>query len=209
MDLHLGAEVFSSDGVHVGVLRRTLVDDDDFKLRAVVVEETRGFSGRGLAPGSLMLEDDLVVPIDAISDAGRERVELRLTSEAVRRLPSYLHYERRSPTARDELLGFATVLGGNPVVGKLEQTAHKPAGEIEIDRGENVMLGHGGHKLGEVQEVLFEGTQLIGVVVKPDGFFQKPVVLPRRFLSRSDDLALFADLTEEETRKLDRFKPTD
>jgi sporulation protein YlmC with PRC-barrel domain len=208
-DLHLGAEVYSADDVHVGSLKRTLVDEAEFNLRALVVEETRGFSGRGLAPGSLILEDDLVVPVDAVRRAGADRIDLALMADEVRRLPPYLHYARRALTPGQEVLGFSTALGANPVVGAFEETADKPAGEIEIDKGENVMLGHGGEKLGEVQDVLFMDRQLVGVVVKPQGFFQKPVLLPRRFLSRSDDLALFADLTREEAEKLDRFKPTD
>src|SRR5206468_10021428 len=69
----------------------------------------------------------------------------------------------------------------------LEQFANKGPDELEIDGGENVMLGHTGRKLGTVKDVLFEGDQLVGVVLQPEGWFKSDVVLPRRFLDRSDD----------------------
>jgi hypothetical protein len=46
---------------------------------------------------------------------------------------------------------------------------------------------------------------LIGVVVRPEGFFRRDVVLPMKFISRADDLALFADLTESDVAQLKPF----
>jgi len=42
-------------------------------------------------------------------------------------------------------------------------------------------------------------------VIKPDGWFKAPVILPRRFLERSDDAALFVQLTEDELGALEPF----
>jgi sporulation protein YlmC with PRC-barrel domain len=208
-DFHLGAAVYSSDGKHVGAARRTLVDESDFKLHALVVEESKVFKGHLLAPGALGLEDDLVVPIGFVRNVTHDRIDLFLTSAEVRHLPPYLSYRPATLTAGGEFAGWTAAFGGNPAVFPTEELASRLKGEIEIDAGENVMIGDTGSKLGHVKDVLFDETELIGVVVEPEGFFKKPVVLPRRFLRRSDDLALFVDLTEDEARNLELFKPTD
>ena len=104
----------------------------------------------------------------------------------------------------------AAVFGSGPGIPHwIEQVANKPASELEIDGGENVMLGHTGRKLGTVKDVLFDGDQLVGVVLRPDGLFTQEVILPRRFLSRSDDAALFAQIEERDVEKLKPFEPKD
>jgi uncharacterized protein YrrD len=67
------------------------------------------------------------------------------------------------------------------------------------------MLGKTGHRLGRVEDVLFDHGQLMAVVIRPDGFFKRDVVLPIRFINRADDLALFADLTEADIEQLKPF----
>ena len=206
-DFHLGAEVFSGDGRVVGKLVHVLVDAD-YRLQALVVEEGRDFSGRILSPGSLLVSNQVIVPKDAVKAMTHERVDLSLASADIRRLPPYLSYGEKTETLGQEAEDFAAVLGSGPEIpGWLEEVANKPATELEIDEGENVMLGHTGRKLGEVQDVLFDGDQLVGVVLKPEGFFKKEVILPRRFLDRSDDAALFAQLDENDLKHLTPFDP--
>jgi sporulation protein YlmC with PRC-barrel domain len=206
-DFHLGAEVFSGDGRVVGNLEHELVDAD-YRLQALVVEEGRDFSGRILSPGSLLVSNQVIVPKDGVKAMTHSRVDLSLASADIRRLPPYLSYGEKPETLGEEAEDFAAVLGSGPEIpGWLEEVANKPATELEIDQGENVMLGHTGRKLGEVQDVLFDGDQLVGVVLKPEGFFKKEVILPRRFLERSDDAALFAQLDENDLKHLTPFDP--
>jgi sporulation protein YlmC with PRC-barrel domain len=208
-DFHLGAVVYSSDGTEVGKLVHVLVDPD-YKLMALVVRESSGFSGRRLAPGSLLLVDEVIVPREAVKDVTHERVDLNLPSADVRRLPPYLSYREKSESVGEELEDEAGVLGSGPEIPHwLEEVANKPPGELEIDGGEQVMLGHTGKKLGEVKDVLFEGDELVGVVLKPEGWFKKEVILPRRFLDRSDDAALFAKLDQADLEHLRPFEPKD
>src|SRR2546429_6764813 len=47
---------------------------------------------------------------------------------------------------------------------------------------------------------LFRSDQLVGVVLHPEGLLKQEVILPRRFLDRSDDLALFAKLSESDRK---------
>ena len=208
-DFHLGATVFASDGTEVGTLVHVLVGSD-FTLKAIVVREGAGFTGRLLAPGSWLVSDEVIVPRSAIKSVTHERVDLNLASADVRRLPPYLSYREKAETVAEEAEDFAAVLGSGPEVPHwLEQVANKPPDSLEIDGGEPVMLGHTGKKLGTVKDALFDGDQLVGVVLRPEGLFTKEVILPRRFLDRSDDAALFAQLDEEDMEHLTPFEPRD
>ena len=88
------------------------------------------------------------------------------------------------------------------------EEARKRLDELEIRRGENVMLGHTGKRLGTVRDVVLDGGELAGVVVHPVGFFKEDVLLQIRFLGRSDDLALFAHLSEADIARLTPFHPS-
>ena len=208
-DFHLGAEVVSSDGKVVGELKRVLVEDPDYGLKAVVVKEGGRFSGWLLAPGSALLADEVIVPIDAIGDVTHERVQLKSAAAEVRRMPPYLEFRRtRDESATEVLEDESAVLGLSPAIPhSVEEIANKPAGELEIEGGENVMLGRTGRRLGSVRDVLFDEGELVGIVLQPEGWFKRDVILPRRFLDRSDDAALFAQLDETEVERLAPFDP--
>jgi sporulation protein YlmC with PRC-barrel domain len=204
---HLGAEVRSSDGKDVGKLVHVLVGPD-YELKALVIKESGRFSGHLLSPGSMLINDELVVPKDTARKVTRDRIDLSLSSAEVRSLPPYLAYRERSESFAEGLEDTAGVLGSGPELPNwLEQVANKPEGELEIDGGENVMLGHTGRKIGSVQDVLFDDDQLVGIVLKPEGFFRSEVILPRRFLERSDDLALFVNIAENDLARLEPFEP--
>jgi hypothetical protein len=57
--------------------------------------------------------------------------------------------------------------------------------------------------------VLFDHGTLIGVVIRPEGFFKRDVVLPMQFIERADDMALFAQLTEADIEQLKPFVDQD
>ena len=208
-DFHLGATVRSSDGRDVGRLVHVIVGSD-YRLRALVVKESSSFSGHRFSPGSMLVVDEFVVPKAAAVTITRELVELSLSSADVRRLPPYIRYEEKGETAAEFVEDAAGVFGSGPEVPNwMEQVANKGADELEIDGGENVMLGHTGKRLGTVKDVLFDDDQLVGIVLLPDGWFKSEVMLPRRFLDRSDDLALFANIDEAGLKRLSAFKPAD
>lgn len=209
-DLHLGAEVYSADGTKVGILERVLVESGEYEVKAIVVKESRRFSGHWLSPGSMLMNDEFVVPRDAIHAVSHDRIDLSLHDGEVRKLAPYLSYGEKPESIGEELEDQAGVFGSGPELPHwVQEVANKPADEIEIDVGENVMLGHTGRKLGEVKDVLVDGSELVGVVLKPEGLFKDEVILPRRFLDRSDDLALFANLTEDDLNHLKPFRPAE
>jgi hypothetical protein len=158
----------------------------------------------------MLVADEFIVPKDAVASVTRERVDLKLSAAEMRDLPPYLSYREKGESVGEEIEDEAAILGSGPEVPHwLEQVANKPPDELEIDGGENVMLGHTGKKLGIVKDALFDGDELVGVVLKPEGLFKKEVILPRRFLDRSDDAALFARLDEKDLEHLEPFQPPD
>jgi sporulation protein YlmC with PRC-barrel domain len=204
-DFHLGADVVDSDGRKAGTLMRVIVDEKGFEPRALVVKDEATLAGRLLAGEKLFTTDEVVIPITAVESATREGVRLAMSGADVRRQPLYLSYEREPLTAGDAAIEEGELLTGGLGLPKAQEVANKPAGQIEIEQGENVMVGDTGRRLGTVQDVLFDQGEVIAVVIHPEGFFRRDVVLPIRFIERADDLALFAQLDESDVEQLKPF----
>jgi sporulation protein YlmC with PRC-barrel domain len=204
-DFRLGADVVDKDGHKAGSLAGVLVDQDGFEPQAVVVRDETSLLGRLVADEKLLVTDEVVIPFSAVESATHDQVRLSLSAADVRLQKPYLSYRLRQDSPEGAVLREAELLGGGLGVPNLEEVADKPESLIEIDRDENVMIGRTGRRLGHVQDLLFDGGELAGVVVRPEGFFKQNVVLPIRFLSRSDDLALFANVSESDVEGLKPF----
>lgn len=205
-DFHFGAQVYASDGVHVGELHRLIVDEESLDPHAIVVKETRSFSGHHIG-GSALIENEVAVPVSAVKSAHHDKIELAIDASEVRRTEPYLSYRYAPLTGRDVGRMVLAEVGQTAYIPKLLEAAHKRLDELEINPGENIMLGRSGRRLGTVRDIVFDGGEMIGVVMHPDGLFTEDVLLQVRFLGRSDDLALFAHLTEDDLRHLQPFHP--
>jgi uncharacterized protein YrrD len=201
-DFRLGADVVADDGSKVGTVVSVIVDEQGFTPRALVVKDEATLAGRLLSGEKLFTTDEVVIPISAVESATRDEVKLSMSGPEVRRQPLYLSYRREPMTTEDAVIEEGDLLTGGLGLPKAQEVANKPADQIEIDSGENVMLGKTGRRLGRVQDVLFDHGKLIGVVIHPEGFFKRDVVLPIRFIERADDMALFAQLDEADIEHL-------
>jgi uncharacterized protein YrrD len=201
-DFRLGADVVASDGSKVGTVVSIIVDEKGFNPRALVVKDEAGLAGRLLSDERFLTTDEVVIPISAVESATRDEVRLSMSGPEVRRQPLYLSYRREPMTTEGAVVEEGELLGGGLALPKAEEIANKPEGQIEIDRGENVMLGTTGRRLGRVQDVLFDHDELKGIVMRPEGLFKRDVVLPISFIERADDLALFAKLNESDIEQL-------
>jgi uncharacterized protein YrrD len=204
-DFRLGADVLANDGNKVGTLVSVIVDETGFVPRSLVVKDEATLASHPLADETLLTTDEVVIPIAAVESATHDLVRLSMSAPDIRRQPLYLSYRPRPMTVEEAVVEDAAILTGGIGLPQEEEIANKPAGEIEIDRGENVMLGKTGHRLGRVHDVLFDHGELIGVVIQPDGFFKRDVVLPIGFIERADDMALFAHLDESDVEQLRPF----
>jgi uncharacterized protein YrrD len=201
-DFHLGADVIDRDGRKAGTLVSVIVDEKGFEPHALVVKDEATLAGRLLAGEKLFTTDEVVIPISAVESASHEGVRLSLSGADIRRQPMYLSYQREPMTVEEAAVEEGEFLTGGLGLPKAQEVANKPAGQIEIERGENVMVGETGRRLGTVQDVLFDHGALMGVVIHPEGWFTRDVVLPIRFIERADDMALFAQLDESDVEQL-------
>jgi sporulation protein YlmC with PRC-barrel domain len=201
-DFRLGADVVASDGTKVGTVVSVIVDEKGFSPRSRVVKDEATLARRLLSDEKLFTTDEVVIPISAVESATRDEVRLSMSGPEVRRQPLYLSYRREPMTTEGAVVEEGELLGGGLALPKAEEIANKPEGQIEIDRGENVMLGTTGRRLGRVQDVLFDHDELKGIVMRPEGLFKRDVVLPISFIERADDLALFAKLNESDIEQL-------
>jgi len=208
-DFRLGAEVVDREGKNAGILVSVLVDQEGFDPKALVVKDETSLLGRLVAAERLLITDEVVIPISAVESATHSRVRLSLAGSDVRHQKPYISYRFKPESTGGTMLREAELLGGGLGVPDVEEVADKPQGELEIDRDENVMIGKTGRRLGKVHDLLLHDGQLIGVVIRPEGMFTQDVVLPIRFLSRSDDMALFADIDEKNVERLKPFVEVD
>ena len=204
-DFRLGADVIDSEGHKAGTLISVIVDENGFDARALVVKDEVSVARRLLAGEKLFTTDEVVIPITAVESATHEVVRLSLAGPDIRRQPLYLSYRLEPLTAEEAVIEEGELLTGGLGLPRADEIANKPDGEIEIDGGENVMLGTSGRRLGTVRDVLFDRGKLVAVVIRPEGFFKRDVVLPISFIDRADDLALFAHLDESEVEQLKPF----
>lgn len=204
-DFRLGAEVVASDGKKAGTLVSVLVDKDGFDPRAVVVKDDSSLVARLMAAERLFVTDEVVVPMASVESADHDVVRLSIPTAEVRRQQPYLGYRFKPLTGGEAALQEAETLTGGVGTPNVQEVANKPTGQIEIAQGENVMLGETGRRLGRIQELMLDKGELVGVVIRPDGWFTKDVILPIRFISRADDLALFASIGQPEIEKLEPF----
>jgi sporulation protein YlmC with PRC-barrel domain len=204
-DFRLGADVLDNAGQKAGTLVSVVVDENGFEPRALVVKDEASLAGRLLAGEKLFTTDEVVIPITAVESATHDAVRLSLAGPDIRRQPLYLSYRREPLTAEEAVVEEGELLGGGLGLPKVDQIANKSDGAIEIDGGENVMLGTTGHRLGTVRDVLFDHGKLVAVVIRPEGLFKRDVVLPISFIDRADDLALFAHLDESDVEQLKPF----
>lgn len=204
-EFRLGAEVVDKDGRKAGTLACVLVDKDGFDPKELVVKDETSLVGRMVASEKLMITDEVVIPISAVESATHDQIRLSIAVSDVRRQKPYISYRFKPESLGEVILHEAQILGGGLAFPDLDEVADKDSSEIEIERDEKVMIGTTGRCLGKVRDLLYDEGELIGVVVLPEGLFKHDVVLPIRFLTRSDDQALFAGIREEDVEQLKPF----
>jgi sporulation protein YlmC with PRC-barrel domain len=197
-DLRPGTDVYASDGQRVGTLESVLVDQEAMELRHIVVKESPRVSGHHWYQGANALIHDVIIPAKAVRLADEQRIDLNLSISDVRHMPPFLSYQYVGATTAAQMLGG--MAGG--LVWTWQEQADEPRGEIEVRKGESVMFKDSGELLGHVHELVYDGHELVAVVVRPRGLLTHDVLLQVRFLDRSDDEALFAHITEADLKHL-------
>jgi uncharacterized protein YrrD len=212
-DFRMGSDVYSSDDKNVGTLEYLVVENHGYDLHYIVVAESSIASGHHWYQGANMLVRDAPIPISAVASATHDRVTLNLSLSEIRHLPPYVTFQLTPAKPMHTVLeAFSAAIGsGSSVLGPTSwpytDTHHKADEELEISKGEPVMLGSTGRVLGRIHDVVYDDNELVGVVIRHSGFFEPEVLLQVRFITRGNDFVLIADISEKDIARLKPFVP--
>jgi sporulation protein YlmC with PRC-barrel domain len=217
-DLHIGTDVFSSDGHKLGELHRVVLRLADLSVSEVVIDIGFLRSGHYLWEGGLGLDYDRVVPVDTVHGVSKERIQLSLTAAEFRDAPEYSieHFEEVQDLTPDEfdipdvvnrLQGLSAIVSST-ANGWLIEKQTRPEGSVEIAEGTSVWRRDPHEKLGEVDHVLFDpNTGGLRAIVMRRGFLLKrDVVLPRRYVAEIVDDIVRVDIGDEELDQLREYR---
>jgi len=130
-----------------------IVDAGVGDVDALVVTETAKFAGHSGDPAIGHLFPDVIVPLHAVADASRDRIDLTIDSLAVRNLRPYLSHRFVISSRGDALRVELSAAFGAPAMPMADIHSNKRDDELEVKRGENVMVGHHGDKFGHVHDL--------------------------------------------------------
>jgi hypothetical protein len=187
-DLHIGVDVYSSDGHKLGELHRVVLRRRDLTASHIVVDIGFLRSGRGIWEGGLGLDYDRVVPIDLVRQASDTRLDLTVTAEEFKEAPEY------------SVESFVASVGANYW---LYERLRKPEGSVDVKEGTPVWRQDPHEKLGEVDRVLFGPDGVAQAFVIRRGFLLKrDVVLPVRYVTELFDDLVRVDITDDHLEAL-------
>lgn len=216
-DLRTGADVFSKEGEKLGSLHRVVIKRSDLTLTHVVIDIGFLRSGRSLWQGGLGLDYDRLVPVDAVTAASSQRVDLGLTVDEFKAMPEYTDetYEPADPSPNEfditDIFSRADSLSG--VIGStpgawISARLNKPVTSVDIVEGTDVWRTRPHEKVGDVKRVLVdEATGKVSALVISRGFILKhEVVLPTRYISELLDDLVRVEISDAEIDQLRRYE---
>jgi len=169
----IGAEVMASDGEPLGSVAYVVVQPPRLHVTNLVV-----------STGSL-LGRDIVVPVDAVEQAGEQRVHLSLTKEQFAAQPDYVDVEYQRPTQDWQMSGLgypgSTVLWptGTYFPQPESVTVNAPAGTVGLHEGMDVQSVDG-HRVGSIDglETNPATGDISAIVVKHGFLFTHDTLIP-------------------------------
>jgi uncharacterized protein YrrD len=216
-ELHIGADVYSSDGHKLGTLHRVILRRTDLAIIDVVVDIGFLRSGRALWQGGLGLDYDRVVTAESIASATDERIDLNLDAAAFKDLPEYTEESYEAP--RDltpgefdipdiitRMEGVAAAISNAPG-GWLVTRLNKALSEVDIGEGTPVWRRDPHQKVGDVHRLLFDDAgRLQALVVKRGVLLHRDVILPARSIAELLDGIVRIDITDKELETLSEYQ---
>ena len=213
----IGVDVYSSDDKKLGELYRLVVRRSDLTITHVVVDIGFLRSGRPIWAGGFGLDYDRVVPVETVTSASDERLELAMTSQVFFEQPEYTaeFFEAPQDLSPDELeiddlaadaANISAVIGNTPG-GWLFEKRNRPIDSVDIKEGTDVWRREPHEKLGEVRRVLLNDAGRVTAFVIRRGFvFKNDVVLPARYIAELLDEIVRVDIPGDVLSNLPEYE---
>jgi uncharacterized protein YrrD len=217
-DLRAGTDVYSSDDHKLGELHRVVIARSDLRVTHVVVDIGFLRSGRAIWQGGLGLDYDRVVPIESVSSADSERINLSVTAEQFKDLPEYTQetYEEPvdlTPNEYDlpdvvaQLQHLSAIFNSTPGLW-LYENLQKPLDSVDISEGTPVWRQEPHEKLGDVKHLILDETtgQLQALVIARGFLFKHEVVLPARHITDLLDDIVRVEIADKDLDNLKAYE---
>ncbi len=212
-DLNTGAAVYSSDGHKLGELSRLVLRRGDLSITHVVVDIGKGILDSGF-------DNDRILPIETVTSATADRVDVNITAETFEVAPEYSEEgfeepqdmtpgEFDMPDVVNRLENAAAIM--NSVSGSWRvQRLNRPLDTLDVKEGMGVWRDEPHTKVGEVERGLFDPAtgRLKALVLKRGFILTHDVLLPARYITEViDEISVRVDITDEEIAQLKRYEP--
>jgi sporulation protein YlmC with PRC-barrel domain len=176
LKIHIGADVRTRDGAHVGRMHRVVVNPDEQAVIGIVVLE-----------GGL-LSRDVLVPLDFVQRADDDEVVLNLDRDRLDQLPTFDFNEILVPPPT------WPVAFGYPEAWAYLPKSHRKRlgpGQIDVKRGMRVLAVDG--EVGQIDDVALDlqTGELTGLWVRPTAPFSSELRVPAEWIERASDDAVF------------------
>ena len=222
--LHIGVDVYGNDGHRLGTLQRVVIDTQDHRVEAIVVEEGLIESGNALAPGGWDKPRGRLVPASMIATSDDRRVIVACDEKMFETLPLF-EQEHALPLAEEATLGHprfhvgeliryissAAGLGGAPYLPPESITFAKSPEDAEIAEETPVWRKEPHEEVGEVERVLFDDAsdRVAALVMRRKGLRGERVRLPISCIADIQDGVVHVTLTDDELDALEPYTPED
>lgn len=209
MEVNIGAEVETRDGLVAGEIERVVMEPSTNNLLSLVVRM------------GLRQARHIVVPIGEVERATKEKVHLRLTAEDLDAMPDFVESEYAPPPYQwvpPSIYPPAHVLVpvpghvdlGQPTVEEPSRRPTLPAGlphyapaeSIAISEGTEVYCTDG--RIGTVDEVITDPrtNRVTSFVVRKGKWLPRDIVVDAAMVSRASEYRIDLACRKEEVNKL-------
>lgn len=223
--LHIGVDVYGTDGHRLGTLQRVVIDTEEHRVEAIVVEEGLIESGNVLAPGGWDKPRGRLVPASMITTSDDRRVTVACDEKTFDTLPHF-EQEHALPLTEEATLGHprfhvgeliryisssAAGLGGAPYLPPESITFTKSPEDVQIPEDAPVWRKEPHEDVGEVERVLLDDAsgRVAALVMRRKGLRGQRVRLPMSSIADIQDGVVHVTLTDDELNALEPYAPED
>jgi uncharacterized protein YrrD len=183
MDIHLGADIISSDGEKFGTVDSLVVDPHTGEINSIIIRK------------GLFFPTDRIIPIERVAEFDHERVVLNMSSEQIDELPEYMDANYMAPPAGYYgSAGYMWPAAQSQYLATVatdimidEQVHQRDPDAVILSEG-TLIVDSAGEELGRITELDTDDRGRITAFKVEQGIFRHHErYIPVHFIARADD----------------------